>query len=74
MWEEGSAPWDSKGPRLVPVGGIGINRVETSYPIMTRDGNRNSIIVKSAHFKALALLALSLSARGFPRFSYDSAK
>ena len=32
---KGPAPWDSKGPRLVPIGGIGINKVETSYLIMT---------------------------------------
>jgi len=32
---KGPASWDSKGPRLVPIGGIGINRVETSYLIMT---------------------------------------
>ena len=33
--EKRPASWDSKGPRLVPIGGIGINRVETNNPIMT---------------------------------------
>ena len=31
-----SAFWDSKGPRLVPIGGIGINRAETNNGIMTQ--------------------------------------
>ena len=35
MREKGPAPWGSKGPRLVPIGGIGINGVETNHLIMT---------------------------------------
>jgi hypothetical protein len=40
--EKGPAPWDSKGPRLMPIGGIGINRVETSYLIMTVPDRRHT--------------------------------
>ena len=43
--EKRPAPWDSKGPRLVPIGGIGINRVETNNPIMTVS-KRNFVIIR----------------------------